>query len=175
MKFRLLIPIIVFLGCAADPTEDSLDDQISDTTKIIPYNSLETDSIGDYAVDTSFINKENCFEGSTIIEVEDIAEIGIDDIKNDGSKNGAVQSPFEKMITIPSEEIHTQMSHELWNDLLEKYVSSKGKVNYFGLKSNKSFDQYLAELAANHPIMNGVGMKKWPIGSMFITHSQSKL
>lgn len=44
------------------------------------------------------------------------------------------------------------VSHQLWNEVLEKYVTAEGKVNYKGLKSNrKQFDEYLKLLSASHP------------------------
>ncbi len=43
-------------------------------------------------------------------------------------------------------------SHDLWDGLLRKYVSSSGYVNYAGMRSEKAkLDKYLAQLAANPP------------------------
>lgn len=43
-------------------------------------------------------------------------------------------------------------SHDLWDELLRKYVSSSGYVNYAGMRSEKAnLDKYLAQLAANPP------------------------
>ncbi|HHJ49386.1 MAG TPA: DUF547 domain-containing protein [Phaeodactylibacter sp.] len=43
-------------------------------------------------------------------------------------------------------------SHDLWDELLRKYVSSSGYVNYVGMRSEKAnLDKYLAQLAANPP------------------------
>lgn len=44
------------------------------------------------------------------------------------------------------------LSHTILNDLLKKYVSSTGKVDYKGIKSDKAkLEEYLAVLAANPP------------------------
>lgn len=43
-------------------------------------------------------------------------------------------------------------SHQLWNDVLKKYVTEEGKVNYKGLKNDrKQFDDYLKLLSSSHP------------------------
>lgn len=43
-------------------------------------------------------------------------------------------------------------SHQLWTDVLQKYVSPQGKVNYKGLKNNRiQFDAYLKLLSSSHP------------------------
>ena len=44
------------------------------------------------------------------------------------------------------------LSHQAWDELLKKYVSTAGKVNYAGLKSEKAkLDGYLKELQNNPP------------------------
>lgn len=45
-----------------------------------------------------------------------------------------------------------EVSHELFNTLLQKYVTPTGAVNYKGLKSEKkTLEQYIAELAKQIP------------------------
>ena len=47
---------------------------------------------------------------------------------------------------------NAQTSHGVFNDLLKKYVSSDGAVNYKGFQSEEArLDKYLANLKANHP------------------------
>lgn len=44
------------------------------------------------------------------------------------------------------------ISHELWDDLLQKYVSEDGKVNYQGfINDSLQLNQYLELLRNNHP------------------------
>ncbi len=44
------------------------------------------------------------------------------------------------------------VTHQLWTDVLQKYVSLEGKVNYNGLKNDKAqFDAYLKLLGSVHP------------------------
>ncbi len=44
------------------------------------------------------------------------------------------------------------LSHQLWNDLLRSYVSSDGRVDYAGMRSEEAkLDKYLAQLKAYPP------------------------
>lgn len=43
------------------------------------------------------------------------------------------------------------MDHSVWNSLLQRYVSSEGKVDYSGFKSDRLFAEYINELKGNHP------------------------
>ncbi len=48
--------------------------------------------------------------------------------------------------------IATPPSHEAWDALLKKYVSATGKVNYKGLKTDKTkLEEYLKTLSGNAP------------------------
>lgn len=52
---------------------------------------------------------------------------------------------------------NAQTSHQVFNDLLNKHVSSDGAVSYKGFQSEEAkLDKYLANLKANHP------NKSWP-------------
>lgn len=62
------------------------------------------------------------------------------------------EDTLEPNHTVEKEESHTSVSHAIWDELLRKYVSSSGKVNYKGLKSEKSqLDAYIKLLSENHP------------------------
>ena len=46
-----------------------------------------------------------------------------------------------------------QTNNEIWTNLLKKYVSSDGKVNYKGLKKeSKKVDEYISQLKKNIPL-----------------------
>jgi hypothetical protein len=48
--------------------------------------------------------------------------------------------------------VKSQVSHEPWNDLLQKYVSDKGNVNYKGILSEKAkLEGYLKIISENSP------------------------
>ena len=53
---------------------------------------------------------------------------------------------------LKQEEPKVVFSHDLWDQLLRKYVSASGKVNYNGFRNDKAqLQQYLDLLAANPP------------------------
>ena len=56
---------------------------------------------------------------------------------------------------VKPEPVIPVFSHTKWDQLTRKHVSSTGKVNYKGFKSEKAkLDAYLAELSANPPASN---------------------
>lgn len=62
-------------------------------------------------------------------------------------------SPAAK-VEVPKEEEPKKMipNHQNWDQLVRKYISSTGKVNYKGFKADKAkLDAYLQELANNSP------------------------
>lgn len=63
-------------------------------------------------------------------------------------------APEPDLVTLPA------LSHQIWDELLQKYVSSTGKVNYAGMKKEKvKLQQYLDLLAAN-PVQNSWSRNK---------------
>ena len=71
--------------------------------------------------------------------------------KSEEIKQATIASP-----PISSDETKPQnppnFSHQTWDDLLRSYVSATGKVNYTGLKANKSkLEGYLNDLKNNPP------------------------
>ncbi len=59
--------------------------------------------------------------------------------------NVPISAPTKKI-----EPVIPSFNHDIWNGLLVKYVSSTGKVNYKGFKSNEAIlDSYLKLLAEN--------------------------
>lgn len=60
------------------------------------------------------------------------------------TKPAATPEPAAK----PAREM---LSHDLFDQLLRKYVSSSGKVNYDGMKQNKKMLKQYLELLKNHP------------------------
>jgi hypothetical protein len=65
------------------------------------------------------------------------------------------EEPQITEVTIPEEEIAETppapaFSHKIWDEVLRKYVSSSGKVNYKGLKANRAqLDAYIDLLTQN--------------------------
>ena len=144
MKWISIGLIALMASCTANPTENgsiSLDDDSVES-------NIEIDSL----------NAENCIVIDTIIEideVEDIEEITIEDVREDKtiSEVGRIDDSFYSSggFADQNETPWTPLDHKMWDDLLRKYVSSSGKVNYAGFKADKKFNKYLLHLAGNHP------------------------
>ncbi|MEM8524720.1 MAG: DUF547 domain-containing protein [Bacteroidota bacterium] len=65
-----------------------------------------------------------------------------------------MSEPQVKVETPKKEELPKKMipTHQNWDQLVRKYISSTGKVNYKGFKADKAkLDAYLQELANNPP------------------------
>ena len=68
------------------------------------------------------------------------------------SKKPVVASKKAEVAPKKVEKPAKAFSHDDWNALLQKYVSSTGKVNYAGFKKDKAkLDAYLKLLSANEP------------------------
>ncbi len=77
--------------------------------------------------------------------------------------DSSIQHKEQKVEAIPEEkhevahapepqETPKSISHEIWNTLLQKYVSASGQVNYYGLKGEKEqLDIYIKLLSENYP------------------------
>ncbi len=59
-----------------------------------------------------------------------------------------------------AQEAKAALSHKIWDDLLRKYVSSTGIVDYTGIKAADKLDDYLEVLAANPPTSSWSKNKK---------------
>jgi len=66
-----------------------------------------------------------------------------------------VEKPAPKVEEKPIPKPKLPLSHEAWNALLSKHVSSTGTVNYSGFKANKSNLQDYLDLLANNPPQSG--------------------
>lgn len=87
-------------------------------------------------------DKTNKEPEATIIEVPDQPKPAEDPELT----TGTTPSEIEKL---PVAEVK-KLSHDAWNELLQKYVTATGKVNYSGLKAdNAKLQSYLDLLAAN--------------------------
>jgi len=74
------------------------------------------------------------------------------DVKNIPSEKIKVSEIIEKITCLPVIEDTQTPDHKVWNDLLKKYVDSKGNVDYQNFKTDiKALDSYLEHLANNVP------------------------
>ncbi|TXG36611.1 DUF547 domain-containing protein [Seonamhaeicola maritimus] len=88
---------------------------------------VNKDIIAKEETEKTTINAEKTADG--IVEViKDTIEIPIEETQKVNTEN----HEFNQIVTK-----RTISSHDLWNELLQKYVSEDGKVDYQGLKSEK--------------------------------------
>jgi len=50
-----------------------------------------------------------------------------------------------------SAAVTSSPDHSIWNSILQRYVSSDGKVDYSGIKGDRRFSDYLRTLSGSHP------------------------
>jgi hypothetical protein len=64
-----------------------------------------------------------------------------------------LKNAFALLLLLTITQAHSAVpNHETWDALLKKYVSSTGKVNYKGLKTEAAkLNEYTTQLAKNHP------------------------
>lgn len=64
----------------------------------------------------------------------------------------AISNNLEKETTAPKATV-TKPNHSAWNTILQKHVTSSGKVDYAGIKANKeALEAYLTDLKNNPPV-----------------------
>lgn len=151
MKFYTFLFIFLFLyACSNSDTlenreqiqqEKTSTNEITEKTNIAPINSDET--INDSSIiEFETITKE---EVDTKTVPEKIIRTQPDPIESIPDTKNVVKDNSVKEI---KSEIKKPI-HSTWNDLLKKYVSSSGKVNYKGLKGEKTkIDNYINQLTA---------------------------
>ncbi len=126
-----------------DTQEQSQKSQVkSDTVKIkIPIEEKAPDGIIEQIVPETNNESHDKKESETHVKLDD---------------TGSNVSGQEKPETNDNAEVILEaFDHSTWNDLLSKYVSSDGKVNYKGFKQNrKVFKTYLTSLSENMPEEN---------------------
>ncbi len=86
---------------------------------------------------------------------KDIAQVEIEpetEVKIETSEKPNTET-FEEVIEVEETETAVEtFNHSAWNDLLQKYVTNQGNVNYKGFKSNpSSLRNYITSLSENTP------------------------
>lgn len=142
MKKTLIITVTAFftLGCSGEikenPTELVLEDVVSEPIEVIDEVVLNNE---EEKSDSVFLEKE---ENDPVVQVEDKEEVEI--------LTTEVSLPVieeKETVFVPEIALHAQ-----WNELLKKYVSTSGSVNYKGFKTDKlKLEAYIDELQKNAP------------------------
>lgn len=149
--------------------ETTVIENISDSTKTLPTtlgDSVSIDSI-ENRIDTDTTNIMNTDNKTVPVPKDkmingDLKELIENDVViNDkgsnvsNSNNPTIKNDNTEIDT--KEESNQPFNHQIWDALLKKYVSSSGKVNYKGFKSEKSkLEEYIKQLQEEYS-----GLKSW--------------
>lgn len=89
-------------------------------------------------------------EGFEVIEIDDTEDYEVEETVLSETKIEQANSKPDSLIFTPNGRF--TISHDTWNELLQKHVSDQGNVNYKGFKADKTkFNGYLEMLSKNSP------------------------
>ncbi|WP_299435983.1 DUF547 domain-containing protein [uncultured Aquimarina sp.] len=144
-RFYFLLVFIAISGCKSDKKEITIRNQVEKATVI--DNSASDMKLQDTAVNKEETNNntipDSVVDSNTIKEEVTAKEVIPETLpKKETPKEEIIEKEIEKI----------RPDHSVWNQLTKKYVSSKGKVNYNGFKSNIStIEKYLSHLQVTSP------------------------
>ncbi|MBW1296881.1 DUF547 domain-containing protein [Aquimarina litoralis] len=148
MKIALQFLLLsIIYGCNSSSQEKKINSKENvDTLAVnqIIDEQKQDQKIIDTAITDTFSIKKDTLEGKIVDSIQD-------DITSTSEKKEIIVSkkPKEKK---DKKVQKIRPNHTIWDQLTKKYVSSTGKVNYKGFKSNISkIDQYLAHLQKVYP------------------------
>ncbi|MDH7445623.1 DUF547 domain-containing protein [Aquimarina sp. 2201CG14-23] len=144
-KIYTLLVFLIALGCANDNKKKKTDIIIEDT--ILSETSISQPEPDDTvnSIEKPLVNeiKDSIVIDNEITELEEVTENIIEK---------TTTSKIEKKETVKKEPKKIRPSHSSWDALTKKYVSSTGKVNYNGFKSDISkIESYLKQLEQTPP------------------------
>ena len=162
---KLIIPfftLVVVTSCSSEPTKNNkvVDAQV--VTSEVAKNNQEG-SVKKINQEVKVV--ETIEELTPIVEGSKTTEVlvrkeEIKVVKEVDKKNATLPPIIEKEVAAVKEEIkevtapviETTVSHSIWNTLLKQNVSTSGKVNYKGFKSNQvKLEEYIALLKSKSP------------------------
>lgn len=161
LKFNFILLISLLFFCGAEDKQTGL--EIVSNENTYSENSVESYNTNHSKTEKD-VSKENKTTDETI-ETNNSQQKSDSDAEETPSleKVAGSEVDLEAIDTISEDEetepteVETEIKvelHELFNDVLSSYVSSTGKVNYKGLKSNSAkLNQYLDKLK-NNPVQN---------------------
>jgi hypothetical protein len=167
MKIKLLPALILsvaLVACGAEEEKND-DEKDSDEAKVVVETpEAETEEHIKSAIAAPTVSVDNPTEVVTVEEVikppvtEEVevveATTDVEPVVTTPASEEVVETPVVETVTatISSEPIVGIPSHKSWDELLRKYVSSSGKVNYAGIKTEKSkLTAYITLLKSNPP------------------------
>lgn len=121
----------------ADRLLEDIDTNEMDVPKVISVNTLKE-------ISKEIVEKEVESEKETPKEVEKIAIVK-EDIKKSSETNTVVEKEKTNPVIVPTQIV--EENHKEFDALLQKYVSSSGKVNYSGFKKDQQrLKEYIKEM-----------------------------
>jgi len=150
-----IIPIaaITFLVACSSPEKESkakiTEQKVMDES--IEKSSENNASINTYEDKVELADSVSTIETKATLNTLETDITKVEEVKPELIESNAknVTNELDKKSNIKAA---TKASHSIWNELLQKNVSSKGKVNYKGLKTDKAkIETYLATLKSNVP------------------------
>lgn len=138
------------IACTAETKKTEFsEDKLTSTAEV---REIEIPEAIKEEVETSTMGgKEATIEKIIEDKVEGPIEAKTDEI-TEVKKETTVESETEEVKPEPIEPIAYSPSHSAFDALLKKYVTTSGKVNYAGFKTEKAkLDSYLALLSKNTP------------------------
>lgn len=148
-----IIPIasISLLVACSSPEKGAGEKVVDQSTQHTAKDKVET-IISESKADmekTSTIVEDAAFTDTLETDVTDVAKV--EEVKSEMQNVSSEKMTKEIAVNI-DKEVDKSLSHSTWNDLLQKHVSSNGKVNYKGLKSDKvKLENYLLTIKENAP------------------------
>lgn len=174
-RLQLICLLVVLLGC-----KNRASDMVRPIETEVVEAIVEVKDVSDPATKVDQVDETNRMEGKEVKVIEVIAnktsamevsksnpttkvvthedaDTSIKTVESIdlGEKEEAIVKEVEKNGAIDvkiKNDVPLSTGHELWNQLLQKYVSVEGRVNYSALKKEEaSLDEYLEYLSRNAP------------------------
>lgn len=163
----ILFTLLFFVACTnAKPTPEGLgsDKIINETEKTVEVQKEEQKVVEDQTKKEASIIRPQP-ESPKLKQIEAKAEIKPVPEEIQEEEVIAEVEPVEPVTLIeevapePEEELPV-LSHQIWDALLKKHVSSTGKVNYAGFKKDKTQLQQYLDLLATNPVQSSWSRNK---------------
>lgn len=141
---------LLLSSCGAAETET--------TTNVLPSTPQKVEQLvsenkeqktNSIVVDTTISTEDKKTEETVVGNTE---KVDVKPIEKKTVKKENTTPPAPVVVEKPKTEIIPEFNHEVFDGLLQKYVSASGKVNYKGfVKEKAKLEQYIAQLQKEFP------------------------
>lgn len=146
VSYMIFVPLLIF-ACGnsnAEQTEEVVEKKIStpEQVEVVTKEQIATEEL-----EENMLIEEAPQEETSVIEVPVETPL-------EKEESTQVEQVLEEIVEEAKVEIvlPVQPNHEVWNGLTKQYVSTSGKVNYKGMRTNLSkIATYLKQLATTPP------------------------